>query len=68
MSVSYGDSGRRAWIVKRHLAMYQGGKVVQQPEASFLNEDGPIKPHKSRTQAMAIKTLKKISGSLQLAA
>jgi hypothetical protein len=30
------------------LSTYLDGKAVQQPEPSFLNENGPIKPDRSR--------------------
>jgi hypothetical protein len=37
----------QVWIIKRRLSTYLDGKVAQQPEPSFLNENGPIKPDRS---------------------
>jgi hypothetical protein len=35
-------------MIKSRLITYQDEKAVQQPEPSFLNENGPIKPDRSR--------------------
>ena len=37
------------------MSTYLDGKAVQQPEPSFLNENGPIKPDRSTADSVHVK-------------